>query len=181
MTAALTRALALHPEPENWVPTQGVPKSQDSDEARYRHTIRSSLLSDNWPEMVRAFRLLMGLPLPENAPGLDADKRALHTGLLLEELTEFVKAGNNPIKQADALLDIIYVAIGALLDAGFHPREITAGFAEVHQSNMTKVMDTGLPLINDGQIDPTQPIGKVLKTSNYTSPSLAEVMLKAGA
>ena len=49
-------------------------------------------------------------------------------------------------------------------------------FEEVHLSNMSKLNDNGKPIINDGILDPSKPIGKILKGKNYFEPRLKEIL-----
>lgn len=42
-------------------------------------------------------------------------------------------------------------------------------FMMVHASNMRKLDEFGKPIVNDGVIDPTRPVGKVLKPKNWVS------------
>lgn len=178
MSKATNKALELYPEPPLWVPAQGIKREPSPEEAEANKRsvlLRSSILCDEWPRMVRAFRTVMNLPLPETPTPLEPLDKQFHVMLLQSELSEFA-AADGVIEQADGLIDIIYVAIGALKHLGLKDNVIQAGFAEVHASNMTKVQDNGRPLINDGHIAPDEPIGKVLKTHNYVRPSLAEAM-----
>ena len=52
-------------------------------------------------------------------------------------------------------------------------------FDEVHRSNMSKLDENGKPIINDGILDPTKPIGKILKGKNYFEPRLKEILENA--
>lgn len=49
-------------------------------------------------------------------------------------------------------------------------------FKAVHESNMSKLDDNGKPIINDGILDPSKPIGKILKGKNYFEPRLKEIL-----
>jgi predicted HAD superfamily Cof-like phosphohydrolase len=49
-------------------------------------------------------------------------------------------------------------------------------FQAVHESNMSKLDDNGKPIINDGILDPSKPIGKILKGKNYFEPRLKEIL-----
>lgn len=49
-------------------------------------------------------------------------------------------------------------------------------FNEVHRSNMSKLDENGKPIINDGILDPSKPIGKILKGKNYFEPQLKEIL-----
>ena len=49
-------------------------------------------------------------------------------------------------------------------------------FQAVHESNMSKLDENGKPIINDGILDPSKPIGKILKGKNYFEPRLKEIL-----
>lgn len=49
-------------------------------------------------------------------------------------------------------------------------------FEAVHESNMSKLDENGKPIINDGILDPSKPIGKILKGKNYFEPRLKEIL-----
>lgn len=49
-------------------------------------------------------------------------------------------------------------------------------FQEVHSSNLSKLDENGKPIINDGILDPSKPIGKILKGKNYFEPRLKEIL-----
>lgn len=49
-------------------------------------------------------------------------------------------------------------------------------FNEVHRSNMSKLDENRKPIINDGILDPSKPIGKILKGKNYFEPRLKEIL-----
>lgn len=175
MTKAMNKALELHQPPEGWEPNRGFQKDAATPETQRQLDIRTSLLCDDWPFMVKCFRQLMQLELPKQPTPLTAVAKQLHTTMLLSELSEFASA-DGVVDAADGLLDLIYVALGGLAHLGLSSQQIIAGMSEVHQSNMTKVQDNGRPLINDGRMSPADPIGKVLKTANYTKPDLAAAM-----
>jgi predicted HAD superfamily Cof-like phosphohydrolase len=178
MTAAQQKALDLYPQPPEWQPGKGLPDrltdAQRAERAR-QILLRSSLLSDEWPRMVRAFRTVMNLRIPDTPTALNPEQKQHHAMLLQSELHEFSSAGD-VVGQADGLLDILYVALGGLVELGLSDNQILSGFTEVNASNMTKVQDSGKPLVNDGVMAPDEPIGKVLKTHNYVRPALAEAM-----
>ena len=49
-------------------------------------------------------------------------------------------------------------------------------FQEVHLSNMSKLDENGKPIINDGILDPSKPIGKILKSKLFFEPRLKEIL-----
>jgi predicted HAD superfamily Cof-like phosphohydrolase len=179
MTAATNKALELYPEPEGWIPTQGARTERMTDDQRKAHNralmLRSTLMSDEWPRMVRAFSMVMRLPIPTDVQPLDPATLAEHVNRLMREVGDLASA-TTVIKQADEAFDVIYLATRLLVALGLTDTQILAGFTECHASNMTKVQDNGEPLINDGVIRPDEPIGKALKTNNYVPPDYETAM-----
>lgn len=49
-------------------------------------------------------------------------------------------------------------------------------FQEVHLSNMSKLDENGKPIINDGVLDSSKPIGKILKSKLFFEPRLKEIL-----
>ena len=96
--------------------------------------------------------------------GLSTEKiNELRVSLINEELEELKEAiKNNDLKEvADALTDILYVTYGAGHAFGIN---LDNCFAEVQQSNMSKLNKDGKPIYNDA--------GKVMKGPNYFKPDL---------
>ena len=48
---------------------------------------------------------------------------------------------------------------------------------EIDDSNMSKLGLDGEPIINDGQKDPTKPVGKILKGPNFRKPDIESVIM----
>ena len=90
-------------------------------------------------------------------------KIKLRYELIKEELDEFREAiEKKDIKEvADALTDILYVTYGAGHAFGIN---LDKCFAEVQNSNMSKLGDDGKPIYNES--------GKVMKGPNYFKPDL---------
>ena len=88
---------------------------------------------------------------------------SLRYDLIKEELEELKEAiEKEDIKEvADALTDILYVTYGAGHAFGIN---LDKCFAEVQNSNMSKLGDDGKPIYNDN--------GKVMKGPNYFKPNL---------
>jgi predicted HAD superfamily Cof-like phosphohydrolase len=78
-----------------------------------------------------------------------------------EELDEFKSAGAIA-QQADAMVDLIYLAIGTLVEIGVPPGRV---FELVHAANMGKRWPDGAVRL-DGE-------GKVLKPPAWSSPDSA--------
>lgn len=73
----------------------------------------------------------------------------------------------------DALGDLKYVDTGMAIEMGYDPRPV---MAEIHAGNMTKLGEDGKPIINDGKLDPTARVGKVLKGPNYVEPNISAAL-----
>ena len=97
--------------------------------------------------------------------------------LMREENEEYLEACENDdlVEVADALGDQLYILCGTLLKHGMQGK-IEEVFREIQRSNMSKLDTNGKPIINDGKIDPTRPIGKVLKSAEYSAPNLQKIL-----
>lgn len=99
--------------------------------------------------------------------------------LMLEEAYEYFDAceENNLVGIADALGDQLYILCGTILHHGMQ-HIIEDCFNEIHRSNMSKADENGKAIINgeNGVLDETRPLGKLLKSSRYTEPNLAQFL-----
>lgn len=93
--------------------------------------------------------------------------------MLLEEVMEFMQAvrDNDLTEIADAIADIIYVALGAAVEAGI---DIEPVLEEVIRSNDTK--------IDWANARPwkVKPSGKIAKDENYEPPLLGPILERQG-
>jgi len=114
-------------------------------------------------ESVRKFMKIFGQEVKEKAEFPTDKITSLRYDLIQEELDELKEAiDNKDIKEvADALTDILYVTYGAGHAFGIN---LDKCFAEVQNSNMSKLGDDGKPIYNEK--------GKVLKGPNYFKPDL---------
>ena len=112
--------------------------------------------------MVAEFRHHFGLPV-KSFPDINGVDLELHGRLLTEELAETITAmrERDAVEILDGLTDLVYVAYGCALECGF---DLDAAFAEVHRSNLSKLLPDGTVLRRDD--------GKVLKGPNFTPPDL---------
>lgn len=96
----------------------------------------------------------MPIPPKPEVPTIDRCNEGLEH--LQEEIDELRQAyhGQNVGKAADALIDLIYLALGRLLEMGVLPGPI---FDEVHAANMRKV--SGSPAKRGHQFDAKKPLG----------------------
>jgi len=116
-------------------------------------------------ESVRKFMETFGQEIKEKASFPDNKITTLRYELIKEELNELKEAiEKKDIKEvADALTDILYVTYGAGHSFGIN---LDKCFAEVQNSNMSKLGSDGKPIFNDK--------GKVLKGPNYFKPNLTK-------
>lgn len=85
-------------------------------------------------EVTRFNLEVLGLPVPSQPEKLSAARAEWAEHALKEELQEFSEA-ETPEDQADALLDLVYFALGRVLELGFPPGVL---FDEIQLANMKK-------------------------------------------
>jgi predicted HAD superfamily Cof-like phosphohydrolase len=99
-------------------------------------------------------------------PSFSTDKiNSLRYDLIKEELEELKEAMENKdlLEVADALTDILYVTYGAGHAFGI---DLDKCFAEVQNSNMSKLGEDGKPIYNES--------GKIMKGPKYFKPDLTK-------
>ena len=99
-------------------------------------------------EKVRAFQKAMEQPFKDKPTKMTRRRRALRAKWMREELMEF-KAANNTVDQVDAMIDLIYLALGTLVEMGVKP---DVPFNIVHEANMGKLWADGKPRLVDGKV-----------------------------
>ena len=99
----------------------------------------------------------------------DVNERELRMSLLEEEVNEYFDAEENAdlVEIADALADIIYIACGTAVSYGIPLDDV---FAEVHRSNMAKLVDGKVIRRADG---------KIQKPDSWTPPDIMKVLAVA--
>ena len=112
---------------------------------------------------VKVFMETFGQEVKSKASFPDQKIQNLRYDLIKEELEELKDALNqkNLKEVADALTDILYVTYGAGHAFGI---DLDKCFAEVQNSNMSKLDENGKPIYNEN--------GKVMKGTNYFKPDL---------
>lgn len=97
------------------------------------------------------------------------DERELRMSLLEEEFNEYFDAEENAdiVEIADALADIIYIALGTAVSYGIPLDKV---FEEVHRSNMAKLVDGKVLRRADG---------KIQKPEGWTPPDIAGILKKS--
>jgi len=86
---------------------------------------------------VKQFREKMGLPISEVPKLLNSDEASYFARFIMEELSEYLRACEEQsiVGAADALADLVYVALGCAHAMGLPFEEI---FAVVQRANMSK-------------------------------------------
>lgn len=99
--------------------------------------------------------------VPTVGPWFLSEERAKARGEhIAEELKEFLNP-ISPSDQADALIDIIYIAAGTLAEMGVTPDQAQRAWDEVHSANMRKVNGSLAKRPSAGPHDAVKPEGWV--------------------
>jgi predicted HAD superfamily Cof-like phosphohydrolase len=113
---------------------------------------------DNLYDKVKEFHAVFHHPISERPSFLPRERTDRRAAWLLEEIQEFVSS-NDVCEQVDAMIDLIYFALGTLVEMGVRPGKI---FDIVHAANMAKLKPDGRPLFD---MD-----GKIIKPPGWQSP-----------
>lgn len=119
-------------------------------------------------EQVKEFNSAFNVPMLDKPGVIPFDRVTLRHRLIAEENTEYVTGAK--IRQdvpniGNELIDVLYVAIGALLEHGFSPDLIEKMFDEVHRANMDKIK--GGTIREDG---------KIIKPKDHRPPQIGELI-----
>jgi predicted HAD superfamily Cof-like phosphohydrolase len=118
---------------------------------------------------VRDFHQAFGQRIGEKPELPDVSERTLRMKLITEEFNELCDAeeANDLVEVADAIADIIYIACGTAVSYGIPLDDV---FAEVHRSNMAKLVNGKVIRREDG---------KVQKPEGWTAPDIKSVLEKS--
>ncbi len=114
-------------------------------------------LDDAWRK-VKDFHILFKHPTSEKPKMISKERVLKRKNWMEEEIQEFLDA-NTLEDQTDAMIDLIYFALGTLVEMGVKPTNI---FDIVHNANMTKIW-------KDGNLQ-YHPDGKTKKPPNWIDP-----------
>lgn len=112
-----------------------------AEQANLTHALRSTFaaaIATRMLQKVEQFNLeVVALPIPETPTLLSAPRQEWATAALEEELQEFkdALAEGDILESADALIDLVYFALGRLVEMGV---PATAVMDEVQRANMDK-------------------------------------------
>lgn len=123
-------------------------------------------MTNNFYNDVKDFHIAFGQKVADYPQFPDEGDRLLRKRLLAEEYEEYMNAefDDDLVEIADALADIIYIACGTAVSYGIPLDKV---FAEVHRSNMAKLVD-GKPIYRED--------GKVLKPEGWTAPNIKGIL-----
>ena len=113
-------------------------------------------------DMVREFHVAFLHPVSDCPKMLSSDRVEGRAGWMTEEVNEFISAKTLD-EQADAMVDLMYFALGTLVEMGVDGEKL---FHIVHQANMTKLWPDGKPRFRAGD-------GKVQKPPTWVDPHKA--------
>ncbi len=109
---------------------------------------------------VKLFHDKFGHPMAEEPTVIDKKRALSRAKWMNEEVSEFLIA-DDIYEQADAMIDLIYFALGTMVEMGLEPDEL---FEIVQQANMAKLWPDGKPHY-------TPKDGKVIKPEGWEDPA----------
>ncbi len=109
-------------------------------------------------EKVREFHVAFGAPHRDAPELLPPDRIAARAEWMREEIDELLEA-ETIAEQADAMIDLIYFALGTLVEMGVRPQPL---FDIVQEANMSKLWPDGKPHYRED--------GKVIKSPHWADP-----------
>lgn len=115
-------------------------------------------MDQEWME-VREFHRAFGHPVGETPRAMSAERAQKRYKWMKEEIDEFLEAGDDMVEQADAMIDLMYFALGTLVEMGIRPDRL---FQIVHGANMQKLWSDGKPHYNQD--------GKTIKPAGWKDP-----------
>ena len=110
-------------------------------------------------EKVKEFHKAFDCLISEKPVLLPEEEVKRRVEFMNEEIQEFIDS-KTVYDQADAMIDLIYFALGTMVEMGVKPKEI---FDIVHNANMTK-------LWSDGKVHYREDNGKVIKPPEWEDP-----------
>jgi len=111
---------------------------------------------------VKEFHKAFNHPYSDTPKLMELERAEKRRSWMDEEINEFINATKNEdiYEQVDALIDLIYFALGTLVEIGVPPEGI---FKIVQNANMSKLWEDGKPRFRESD-------GKVIKPSNWEDP-----------
>ena len=112
-------------------------------------------------EEVKEFQKAFNHPYQDSPVLLTKERAKTRYGWMLEEINEFLEAVDKQdiVEEADAMIDLMYFALGTLVEMGVQPDIL---FRIVQAANMSKLFPDGKPHYNED--------GKVIKPETWENP-----------
>jgi predicted HAD superfamily Cof-like phosphohydrolase len=114
-------------------------------------------MNNEWNK-VKDFQLKFGHPVSNYPKQMSRERVLKRYKWMLEEINEFLEA-EEIVEQADAMIDVIYFALGTLVEMGIKPDNL---FNIVQDANMAKLWPDGKPHYNKD--------GKTIKPITWKDP-----------
>ena len=114
-------------------------------------------MNKEWKK-VREFHEKFGHPKSDKPIFMNSERAKIRCSWMLEEINEFIEA-SDIVDQVDAMIDLIYFALGTMVEIGVKPDKI---FDIVHNANMSKLWSDSLPHYDKN--------GKTIKPSIWNDP-----------
>jgi predicted HAD superfamily Cof-like phosphohydrolase len=114
-------------------------------------------MNDSW-EKVKRFHEVFGHPVSKHPSMVEKYRVEKRAAWMREEIQEFVDS-HDVTEQSDAMIDLIYFALGTLVEMGVKPQNL---FDIVQEANMSKVWLDGKVRYRDD--------GKVMKPPGWKDP-----------
>jgi predicted HAD superfamily Cof-like phosphohydrolase len=123
----------------------------------------------NLYDLIKEFHTKFGLEYKDKPRTLSRDLRNFRLDFMEEELAEYAHASHQKdlAKELDALVDLVYVALGTAYLQGFNFNE---AFKRVHEANMKKVRANKLTDSKRGSLY------DVVKPEGWTAPDLTDLV-----
>ena len=117
-------------------------------------------MNKEWEE-VKLFHIKFNHPTSEHPRKMELNRAQKRYNWMKEEIDEFIEAvkSEDIVEQADAMIDVMYFALGTLVEMGIKPDIL---FEIVQEANMSKLWEDGKPHYN-GE-------GKTIKPSTWQDP-----------
>ena len=109
-------------------------------------------------EQVKKFHIAFDHPVHDKPKLLSPDRVKSRSDWMIEEIKEFIDS-DTVEEQADAMIDLIYFAVGTLVEMGVPPQKL---FDIVQEANMSKIWPDGKPHFRKD--------GKVIKPEGWIDP-----------
>lgn len=116
-------------------------------------------MNKEWND-VKIFHEKFNHPVSDTPVFLNSIRAKNRAKWLMEEIAEFLVA-QDIYEQADAMIDLIYFALGTLVEMGIEPDGL---FEIIQEANMSKLGEDGKPIYNKKD-------GKIIKPDNWDDPT----------